>query len=33
MNGRNPEHPHLPWCDQYKEYEELYSQYEREKLK
>lgn len=33
MNGRSPEHPHLSWCDQYEEYEKLYSQYQKDKLK
>lgn len=27
MNGRDPEHPHLHWCAQFKEYEDLYSKY------
>lgn len=33
MNGRNKEHPHLNWCPQYEEYEDLYFQYECDKAK
>jgi len=30
MNGRNERDPHMIWCDQFKEFHELYSQYEKE---
>lgn len=27
MNGRDAEHPHMSWCAQFKEYEDLYFKY------
>lgn len=27
MNGRSVEHPHLSWCAQFEEYEDLYFKY------
>lgn len=33
MTGRDERYPHMRWCDQYKEYNDLYSSYEKDKNK